>query len=297
MMRSIMLFSCVLLLTLPVMAQRKGYGKKKPVSFQKHYNEVLPKAPQYKLSGWHFAPGATYMLTPFVYQNRVFDETDVSRFDARARGIGKPGLYAEVGRYRMLPYLPFFEYLDYSISYKSLRGSERANGQYVSVPAEAPLSPLEQTEGDFGFHYAELNVNLNHIWRISKYNFIQHSIGVNGGYAFLANQGGATVSPVTQLNPGRINAQLHYKLGWGIKMRGNWLLIPSIETPILNVWPFENGRSSMGFFASRYRPLIFSLRFFFMRPANTMDCTPVKTREGLMMPTDMNKQQQMDQTK
>lgn len=296
-MRSILLSLMVLFLCHSLQAQKKGFGKKKPVSFQKHYNELLPKAPQYKLNGWHFAPGATYMLTPFVYQDRVFDETDVYRFDARVRGIGKPGLYAEVGRYRMLPYMPFFEYLDYSISYKSLRGSERANGQYVSVPAEVPLLPMEDTKGDFGFHYAELNFNLNHIWRISKYNFIQHSIGVNGGYAFLPNQTGFTVSAVAQDNPGRWNAQLHYKLGFGIKMRGNWLLIPAIETPILGAWPFENGRSSMGFFASRYRPLIFSLRFFFMRPANTMDCTPVKTREGLIMPTDMNKQQQMDQTK
>lgn len=286
----------LIIAVLPAFGQLKP-NKKKPVSFQKHYNEVLPATPKYKLSGWHFAPGATYMLTPFIYLNQDLDETESSVFQARTRGIGKPGIYAEVGRYRMLPYMPIFEYLDYSIAYKSLRGSERANGQYVSLPEELPISPFEQTQGEFGFHYLELNFNLNHIWRISKYNFIQNSIGLNGGYAFLANQSGATVSPTTQLNPGRINAQLHYKLGYGIKMRGNWLIIPSVETPILNAWPFENGRSSMGFFSSRYRPLILSLRFFFMRPANTMDCTPVRTREGLMMPTDMNKQQQLDESK
>ncbi|MEX2595910.1 MAG: hypothetical protein WEC59_03190 [Salibacteraceae bacterium] len=279
-----------------VYAQKKR-SKQKPVSFQKHYNEILPKAPQYKLNGWHFAPGATYMLTPFVYQNKNFDETDASVFDARVRGLGKPGIYAEVGRYRMLPYLKFFEFLDYGISYKGLRGSERANGQYVTKPAESPLTPMEGSQGDFGFHYAELFLNLNHIWRIGKYNFIQHSIGLNGGYAFLTNQSGSSLSPVGFENPGQWNAQLHYKLGYGIKMRGDWLIIPSIETPVLNAWPFENGRSSMGFFASRYRPLIFSLRFFFSRPANTMDCTPVKTREGMKMPTDTDKQMQMEETK
>lgn len=275
-----------------------GFGqirksKQRPVSFQKHYNEILPKSPQFKNSGWILAPGATYMLTPFIYQKHTFEATTTRQFDARARGIGKPGIYAEVGRYRMLPYSKLFSYFDYGISYKSLRGNERANGQYVSVPGEAALSPLEETRGQFGFHHAEAFFNLNHIWRVGKYHFIQHTIGVNGGYAFLQNMSGTSLSPVGFVNPGSWNAQFHYKLGYGIKMRGNWLLIPAIETPILNLFPFENGRSSSGFFASRYRPLIFSLRFFFMRPSNTMDCTPVRTPEGLKMPTDMNKQQEL----
>jgi len=294
-MRSILLFFLFSLIVGGATAQYKG--KQKPVSFQKHYNEVLPKTPQHKKSGWLFAPGATYMLTPFVYQSRTFDETDGAKFDARARGIGKPGIYGEVGRYQMLEYWYFFKYMDYGISYTGLRGNERANGQYVSIPAEAELSPIEQTQGTFGFHYAQAFVNFNHVWRISKYNFIQNSIGANAGYAFLANQGGTSLSPVGYENPGKIAAQLHYKLGFGIKMRGNWLLIPSIETPILNGWPWENGRSTYGFFASRYRPLIFSLRFFFIRNANTLDCTPVRTREGLKMPTDMDKQQQMEKVK
>ena len=272
-------------------------GRNKPVSFQKHYNEILPKTPQFKKSGWILGPGATYMLTPFIYQSRTYNETDVSKYDARARGLGKPGLYAEIGRYQMLEYWYFFKYMDYGISYTGLRGNERSNGQLVSVPAEAALSPLEEYRGSFGYHYAQAFVNFNHVWRISKYNFIQNSLGANAGYASIANQGGSTVPPAAGTNPGRIAAQLHYKLGFGIKMRGNWLLIPSLETPILNGLPWENGRSSYGFFASRYRPIIFSLRFFFMRPANTMDCTPVRTREGLKMPTDMDKQQQMDEVK
>lgn len=271
-------------------------GRKKPVSFQKHYNEILPKAPQYKMSGWFFAPGATYMMTPFIYQNRTFDETSTQKFDARARGLGRPGIYAEVGRYKMLPYWKFFKFMDYGVSYKGLRGSEKANGQIVSIPSEAPISALEETEGTFGFHYAEAFVNFNHIWRINKYNFIQHSLGANAGYAFMANQSAAP-DPFGNENPGKIAAQLHYKLGFGIKMRGDWLIIPALETPILNAWPFENGRSSYGFFSSRYRPVIFSIRIMLMRPANTLDCTPVRTREGWKMPTDMDKQDQMDGVK
>jgi hypothetical protein len=267
--------------------------KNKPVSYQRHYNEILPKAPQFKPNGWIFAPGATYMLTPFLYQKSTYPVSDSSEYIARARGLGKPGIYAEIGRYRMLPYGRLFKYFDYGVSYTGLRGSERSNGQLESIPEGNNLGSLTQAQGTYGFHYAQSFFNLNNVWRISKYNFVQQSIGLNAGYAFLANQGGATVAPIATLNPGRVNAQLHYKIGYGIKMRGNWLIIPSIETPVLNLWKWENGRSSMAFFASRYRPIMFSLRIFLMRPSNTMDCTPVRTREGVKMPTDMDKQQQL----
>lgn len=289
----ILLFGCIMALHFSASAQQR---RQKPVTFQKHYNEVLPKAPQYKLSGWLFAPGATYMLTPFIGRKESWDESATQRYDGRFTPLGKPGIYAEVGRYRMLPYGRFFKYFDYGISYKSLRGREKAEGERVIIPEETVLLN-ETAEGQFGYHYAEAFVNFNHIWRIGKYNFIQHSVGANAGYGFIRNMSGGTLSPATVEEPGNYLAQLHYKLGYGIKMRGNWLIIPSIETPVLNLLPFEAPRSSLGFFTSRYRPLIFSVRIFLMRPADGMDCTPVRTREGLFMPTDIDKQQQMNETK
>ena len=292
-MRHIYPIVVLILMSLSGLAQ-KHRGKQKPVSFQKHYNEVLPAKPQFKPNGWILAPGATFMMTPFVANKKTFDKTDVQQFDAKLTATGKPGLYAEVGRYRMFQYSKLFKYMDYGASYKGLRGKEKGEGQYVSVPGGAALSVLEQTSGTYGYHYAEAFFNLNHVWRIGKYNFIQNSIGVNAGYAFMTNLAGNTVSAATSQTPGSFSTQLHYKLGYGIKMRGNWLLIPSLETPILNILPFEPPRSSLGFFASRYRPVIFSLRFFFMRPANTLHCTPVRTRDGVKIPTDMEKQKQMD---
>lgn len=265
----------------------------KPVSFQKHYNEVLPHSPQYKMSGWLFAPGATYSLTRFVPRNETLIENSAQRYDARFVPLGRPGLYAEIGRYRMLPYSRLFKYFDYGISYKGLRGREKSTGELLTVPNEAVIS-TDEAEGTFGYHYAEAFINFNHIWRVGKYNFIQHSLGANAGYAFIRNLNGGSVPNTTVESPGSFSTQLHYKLGYGIKMRGNWLIIPAVETPIMNLLPFEPLRSSYGFFTSRYRPLIFSVRIFFMRPSNTMDCTPVRTRDGLKMPTDMDKQQKMN---
>lgn len=271
--------------------------KQKPVTFKKHYNEILPASPQYKLSGWHFAPGATYMFTPFISLNKSYSAGDSLTFESKVRATGKPGFYAEIGRYNMLPHGRLFKYLDYGVSYKGLRGKETSEGQLIRTSDEQPVGAATAGEGSFGYHYTEAFFNLNSTWRISKYNLVQQSIGINAGYAFLSNYSGTTVGTATPQNPGRFSTQLHYKLGFGIKMRGNWMVIPSLETPILNILPFEPPRSSLGFFASRYRPVILSVRILLMRPSNTMDCTPVRTREGVKMPTDMDKQKQMNQTR
>ncbi len=277
-------------------AQKRKVNKNKPVSFNRHYNEILPTDPQYKLSGWLLAPGATYMMTRFISRNETLSESATERYDGKFTPLGKPGIYLEVGRYKMFKYPRLFRYFDYGIAYKSLRGREKAEGSIVSLPGEAEVQSLS-AEGSFGYHYLTAHFNLNHVWRIGKYNFLQNTLGFNADYGFIRNYDQTSI-PQAELNdPGQFLANVHYKLGYGIKMRGNWLLIPSIETPILNVLPFEPPRSSLGFFTSRYRPVIFSLRFLFMRPSDGLDCTPVRTREGLFMPTDMDKQRQMNEGK
>lgn len=274
-------------------AQKKN---QKPVSFNRHYNEILPHTPQYELSGWTFAPGGTYMLARTLGKTETLLTDSSTQLDARFAPVGKPAFYAEVGRYKMLKYSNLIKYIDYGLSYKGLRGMQKSTYSTIFTETDSVISETEY-KSNFGYHFIEAYFNANHVWRISKYNFIQNTLGVNGGYAFLANIDNATLPNVTSNIPQRYQFQLHYKLGFGIKMRGDWLIIPAVETPILNVLPFDNGRSSMNFFTSRYRPIIFSLRFMLMRPADTMKCTPVKTKDGTLMPSDMDKQGQMNQTR
>ena len=61
--------------------------------------------------------------------------------------------------------------------------------------------------------------------------------------------------------PSNIWAQLHYKFGIGIRVGERLYAIPSVEIPILNGWKWEDGRSTLGAFNSRYRPVIISVRF------------------------------------
>lgn len=275
----------------PAVAQKR---KQKPVSFQKHYNEIFPKEPQYELKGWHFAPGATYMFARTLPRTETLMEDTSGLVEGKYAPIGKPAFYAEVGRYRVMKYPGLVKYIDYGISYKGLAGRQKTTIIETSA-LDANVVTETETVSTFGYHFFEAYFNANNVWRISKYNFIQNSVGINAGYAIIANADALTVPATETFVPARYQAQLHYKLGFGIKMRGNWMVIPSVETPILTALPWDNGRSSMHFFTSRYRPVIFSLRFFFNRPVDTMKCKPVKTRDGNLMPSDMEKQGQMNQ--
>lgn len=285
-----------LVVTLGLLFSISALAQKLPKkqAYQRHYNEIFPKSPQFKSSGWLLAPGATYMLTRFVPRTETLSETASTSTEAKFSPLGKPGIYAEGGRYQMLRYNPFFKYLDYGLSYTMMRGREKAEATITSLPAEALISS-ESATANFGYHYAQAFVNFNHNWRLGRYQAIQHSLGVNAGYAVMANLSGNTVAGATVNSPGRWLGQAHYKLGYVVKMRGNWLLIPTLETPISNFLPFEPLRSAMPFATSRYRPIILSIRLFFIRPVDPTQCTPVRTREGWQMPTDMDKQQQMEE--
>jgi len=74
------------------------------------------------------------------------------------------------------------------------------------------------------------------------------------------------------INANNLQGQLHAKVGFGFKPESGVMIIPSIETPILNIQPFEDGKSTLPYFNSRYRPIIISVRFLFFAQTKPEDC-------------------------
>lgn len=248
--RYLLLLFSIYLLSADLSAQRNRYKRK--------IQDVFPDELQYKQSGWYFSPGLTYMLG----QNFSLIK------DVNGSSFGKPrgrlGLYLEFGRYHILKYSKWFKYLDYGLSYKSLRGKDLSVGE------------------KFGDHFIVAHFNLNHVKQFSDYNFLQNTIGINADFGIIRNVGSpAPASPIVQL---------HYKLGYGFKISSKLIIIPAIETPILNGLPWERGKSTLGYYNSRYRPLIFSVRFLFLSLKREKKCIPVPAigmPDGSKMPTDM----------
>ena len=206
----------------------------------------------YSMNGWLLSPGLTYM-----WPNKIKWLGGQKREDTVARG--RVGLYLEVGRYHIFPEGgAFFNYLDYSLAYKRLSGSET----------------IEEDKLKFKKNYLSANFNLNNIYQLGDRNFIQNSIGTNIDFQLWEN---GNPSPV---NTKRFLIALHYKIGYGIKINEKLFVIPSIETPIINFRQWEKGKSSYGIFNSRYRPIIFSCRFAWLKSPSRGDCPPVYVNPG-----------------
>ena len=213
----------------------------------------------YKQGGWMFAPGLTY--TPGYVPK---EET---------RGIkqkGKLGLYAEVGRFHIFyEGGSFFNYLDYSLAFKRLKGAETFNGNKAL----------------FKQNFVLANFNINNIWQIGDYKFIQNSIGLNLDYKFSDNYAPNGSDITSPNNTNNLLFSLHYKIGYGIKVKDNLFIIPAIELPILNAMEWENGKSTYGIFSSRYKPIILSVRFAFLKKRGSMACP-----DNTLSPADKKKQ-------
>lgn len=89
---------------------------------------------------------------------------------------------------------------------------------------------------------------------------MNNTLGINGDYRFADvysyNEQGI---PMNLNTPARFVFQAHYSIGLGFKLNQNMMVIPSIETPIVNFYEYDDLKSTLAIFNSRYRPLIFRI--------------------------------------
>lgn len=233
---------------------------------------LWPLQLQYKDNGWFFAPGITRTFTKGAHQERIGPEDEPTlEFEATPRG--KWGVFLEVGRYHLLEDWVYFEHWDYSLAFKQLKGRERFEGERLD-PTNGPDSVAGT--GTFNAYYASANANLNHWTQFTDHGFLRASIGVNLDYRVIDNskfQG--TDGDREASMPPRLIGQGHFKLGWGWKISKKWFMVPTLETPVLNAYPWEGGVSSLEVFSSRYQPVVLSLRFLIRNELPPEECPPV----------------------
>lgn len=246
----------------------------------------LPQNMRYARAGWFFSPGVTYTMVRFKNFYETHSEDDAFRTDVKFNPNSRFAYYLEGGRYRIFN-RGFFKYVDYGLAVKRLSGRELMEGQLVDKTDNTILADYE-SDGKFRNDYAGAFVNLNHVHTVGSFNFIQNSIGLNLDYRWRNKYDYETTLAVPTNNvegPNPLVFQLHYKLGWGIRVSKKLMVIPTAEVPLLNIVKFEQFKSTHNWFSSRYRPLIFTVRFLFLRDANKTECPPVYTN-----PDDVNKE-------
>ena len=200
----------------------------------------------YRPFGWHFSPGLTYM----VGNNKDFD-SDV------LRPTGLPGYYLEGGFAHLFKQRhTVFHYIDYAIGLKHYGGQER----YKSLSDNI-------MRGSFNFGSVFARFDVHSVWQLSKWNFINQSIGVNVDYRIYGGKiDGNYATPGKPDFQEKFVTQLHYSIGWGYKPREGLFIIPTIQTPILTAFNWRNLNPGTRWFSSKYQPLIFTVKIGVLLP-------------------------------
>ena len=226
-----------------------------------------------KLSGWNLAPGVTWMGTRWINKADILFESGDTTYEVTFNPGGRIGLYLEVGRHYIFKYARLFPYLDFGIAYKGLRGKEKFEGEWRIANIDQTFGATSGA-GKFANHNVLAYVNLNNIIQLTNKLFIQNSLGLNVDYSFIKRTNKGTYAFQDDVELPRLWAQVHYKFGLGIKIHDGLFIIPSIETPLLNLSPWTNFRLKVPQYMSWYRPLILSVRFAFLGQKKTTCNTP-----------------------
>lgn len=238
---------------------------------QNSLNKIFPLFPKYKKGGWFFAPGITYPFPGLKSYNESFEDSNiVISYDSKARGSIR--LYLEGGWYHTFTDTYFIHFIDFGIAYKWLRGKEKLNQTKTG-------SGTKQFNSKFSTHNFNIFFNANNVYLLSSNSFLMNSIGINFDWAFINKIVNAVPGQLFPEFPSNPLVQVHYKIGIAFKGYKK-IIIPSIETPILNILNSDNFKSTLPYFKNRYRTIIFSVRIMFLRN-NYEKCPPVINPAGI----------------
>jgi hypothetical protein len=265
-----MLIPLLVLAMLPGLCSAQGLmSRKRP--------DIIPLDGKARRGGFYVSPGMTYTLPRFKNEEEDVYRSGDTSYTARYDPNGRVGLYLEAGWFFATRDPIVLDYWDIGLAYKNLRGSESYESTYVRADSTA----LSSGEGSFAERFITLHANANKFIQVADYQFLQLSLGVNADFR-LGSSYEHTGDPVMNGHsfPPDLIGQVHFKLGYGFKATGHLLVIPAIETPVFSIAPEDQGFGPLQWFSSRYRPLILSVRFLWLRSQKGFACPPPIRKPG-----------------
>jgi hypothetical protein len=226
----------------------------------------------YKNTGWFISPGITYMLPVNRNENlTMYSENALvsdTIFNGEFSRSGKIGAYLEFGRHKFFSDRVLLKHIDYGVHFKMLRGSEEFGG----VKNESGIFSPVISRSRFSDSYVGAFFNASSFLQLSNKHWIQNSLGVNADFRIITRHIASLPYGADWQFPSPLLGQIHYKLGFGWKPEPGIYIIPSIETPILNVFPWDDGKSTLHYFTGRHRPFIITLKIQWLSKAQSRRC-------------------------
>ena len=245
------------------------------------YNDVFPSYGNFERRGWIFSPALTYMFPQLKSPaQRVYFPGGES-YDIDYNPAGRVGVGLEIGRFQLVDNSNLISHVQLNMGIKMLRGIERFEATLATE--NSARADVIKNEGVFSHSYATMSFVASNIQQFSRLGFVQNSIGINGDYrigeATTYNRAGL---PIELNDPSQFIFQANYSIGVGFRVSGNVLIVPTIETPILNIYEYDNLKSTLKIFNTRYRPLIFRVSVYMLDSKADRKCPKKKSkRKGI----------------
>ncbi|MCA1763527.1 MAG: hypothetical protein ABR574_10385 [Cryomorphaceae bacterium] len=227
---------------------------------QQKKNDIFPRFGNYERKGWIISPMLTQTSGPIKDQKQRLFLTGDSIFDVDYDARGKTAFGIEVGRFYAIDNSWLISYLDFSLGVKMLQGAEKFSATLDDPDRSTPYNL--QGEGVFKHMYATASFNLSNAQELTKTVFLKNTIGINGDYRISDSQEYFNRGlPIQGAYPSQFIFQAHYSIGIGVQLSQNIMVVPSVETPIVTFYEYDDLKSTMAVFNSRYRPFLFKLTF------------------------------------
>lgn len=232
--------------------------------YKKAFEDLFQQTSGWPMSGWVFGAGATYTLPVNKLQHN-YTMTPGNLGDLKTYSF--PGIYAEIGRFHLVPSGIIFNNLDYTVAFKQI------NYRQQFTPTNT-VANYTADKAQWQDNNISVNFNLNSVIQFADYQWIQPSLGIHGDYRL----GGKTSYSSDSINypytipDNKLNVQLHAKLAYGAKLTSELFIVPSIE---IGLWRLDNLtqlRIPRTVFNSNYTPVIFCIKFLLHRPFNLKPC-------------------------
>lgn len=252
-------------------------------------------------SGLQFQLGPTYTFTKT--RNEVLEvdpATQLYRGSYYNDPRGRLGIYGEIGMFHfpkkrsklsLALKTVLVSYFDWGVGFKYFRGAELIHLDSLDNVGNKIGEAEEKYTLGQGNVYGRFSIHKN--IKLSEALFLDNTLGINLDYRLLQPSDDYNWSPMTdrQQYTKPFQAQLHYGLGLGVRLKRGSYMIFGARTPILgyqSVTPdMANngdktnmfGKPSFHWYSSRYWPVLFHFKYMFLFEKKVKGCPPVEINE------------------
>ncbi len=229
--------------------------------------------------GIQFAVGATYLM-PSKPINGIITDNTGARGDYEIKPEGKIGFVAEFGmvhfpKWKGIPIKPLkksriMDYVDWGFGYRQYSGTETTRLDYKNDLGQIMLTQTGSGEFKNGYVFGQfaahtlLYVGKKKIDKARKY-FIDQSLGFNFDYNLFQGtkvyDNNFTQYQAELKFQKPFMAQVHYSLGFGIRLNRAWMMIPGVQLPVVGIYQWNGFNARMNWFSSQYWPVQVQLKF------------------------------------